>query len=136
MRARLDMRCGPMASMEAKILNPRRFATDDWRAGRGPWAACALAVAVLVLSLAPGPARAQIANPYEVKGVDVDVTAETASDARAQALREGQQRAMAILLERMTLKSDHARLPGLSPEEITEYIQDFSVAEEKTSAVR
>ena len=56
--------------------------------------------------------------------------------ARQQALNEGQQKAMTILLERMTLKSDYARLPGLSPEEITEYIQDFSIAEEKSSSVR
>ena len=94
------------------------------------------ALCLLLVLAAPHSARAQIANPYEVKGVAVDVTAETASAARAQALREGQQRAMTILLERMTLKSDYPRLPALSPEEITEYMQDFSVAEEKTSAVR
>lgn len=130
------MWCGPMASMEAKILNPRRFATHDWCFGTRTWAASAAALCLLLVTLAPQIARAQNANPYEVKGVTVDVTADTASAARAQALREGQQRAMTILLERMTLKSDYPRLPGLSPEEITEYIQDFSVAEEKTSAVR
>ena len=122
--------------MEAKILNPRRFATHDWCLGARGWAAPAAVLCLLLAVLAPHGARAQIANPYEVKGVTVDVTAETASAARAQALREGQQRAMTILLERMTLKSDYPRLPALSPEEITEYMQDFSVAEEKTSAVR
>lgn len=122
--------------MEAKILNPRRFATHDWCFGKGTWAALVPAMCLLLAMLAPHSAQAQIANPYEVKGVAVDVTAETASAARAQALREGQQRAMTILLERMTLKSDYPRLPALSPEEITEYMQDFSVAEEKTSAVR
>jgi len=122
--------------MEAKILNPRRFATHDWCFGMGTWAALVPVLCLLLVLAAPHTARAQIANPYEVKGVAVDVTAETASAARAQALREGQQRAMTILLERMTLKSDYPRLPALSPEEITEYMQDFSVAEEKTSAVR
>jgi len=122
--------------MEAKILNPRRFATHDWCFGMGPWTALVPVLCLMLAVLAPHSAWAQIANPYEVKGVTVDVTAETASAARAQALREGQQRAMTILLERMTLKSDYPRLPALSPEEITEYMQDFSVAEEKTSAVR
>jgi len=122
--------------MEAKILNPRRFATHDWCFGMGTWATVVPVLCLLLVLAAPHTARAQIANPYEVKGVAVDVTAETASAARAQALREGQQRAMTILLERMTLKSDYPRLPALSPEEITEYMQDFSVAEEKTSAVR
>lgn len=96
----------------------------------------ALGAAAVMLALPFGAAHAQIANPYEVQGVGVDVTADTAAAARQQALREGQTRAMTILLERMTLKSDYPRLPDLSPEEITEYIQDFSVAEEKTSAVR
>lgn len=36
----------------------------------------------------------------------------------------------------MTLRNDYPRIPQLSPDEITEYIQDFSIAEEKTSAVR
>ncbi|MAY68462.1 MAG: hypothetical protein CMM77_15220 [Rhodospirillaceae bacterium] len=125
-----------MASMEAKILNPRRFATHDWCVGVRIWAALLPVLCLTLAVLTPQSARAQIANPYEVTGVTVDVTAETASAARAQALREGQQRAMRILLERMTLKSDYPRLPELSPEEITEYMQDFSVAEEKTSAVR
>jgi len=93
------------------------------------------ALAVICL-LAPSGLRAQVQNPYEVTGVQVDVTAATAADARQQALLEGQQRAMRILLERMTLKSDHARLPNLNPDETTQYMQDFSVAEEKTSAVR
>ena len=118
--------------MEAKILNPRRFATQEW----SPRRAAMAVLAAGLLCLAGLPARAQVENPYEVRGVAVDVTAETAAAARQQALNEGQQKAMTILLERMTLKSDYARLPGLSPEEITEYIQDFSIAEEKSSSVR
>ncbi len=98
--------------------------------------AFSIALAVVLSCLLPLAARAQISNPYEVSGVSVDVTAETAAAARQQALREGQEQAMTILLQRMTLKSDYPRLPGLSPDEITEYIQDFSVSEEKTSAVR
>ena len=122
--------------MEAKILNPRRFATHDWPRQARFCTACVLVAAAVLLALQPCRADAQIANPYEVQRVAVDVTADTAAQARQQALREGQTRAMKILLERMTLKSDYPRLPGLSPEEITEYILDFSVAEEKTSAVR
>ena len=73
---------------------------------------------------------------YEVRDVAVDVTAETAARAREQALAAGEHMAFRQLLERLTLREDHARLPELEQPEITEYVQDFSVADEKTSAVR
>lgn len=109
----------------------------EWRRAIGR-RSTALIVALVFVFAAPvsGPARAQIQNPYEVQGVSVDVTAVTATEARRQAHQDGQQAAMRILLERMTLRNDHPRLPVLNADEINEYIQDFSVAEEKTSAVR
>lgn len=127
--------------MEAKILYPRRFATQEWAlagVAAAPWAGRARAVVLcLVLPfLAAASAAAQPRDVFEVRGVAVDVTAENASAAREQALRQGEAKAMAILLRRMTLKSDYPRLPQLSAEEIREYIQDFSVADEKTSTVR
>ncbi len=81
-------------------------------------------------------AGAQAPGVFEVKGVAVDVTAETAAQARERALAEGEGVAFRRLLERLTLRADHPRLPKPNPREISLYIKDFAVADEKTSAVR
>ncbi|MCH8835833.1 MAG: DUF2066 domain-containing protein, partial [Proteobacteria bacterium] len=81
-------------------------------------------------------ARAQAIDVFEVMGVDVDVTAETAAAARGEALVDGERRAFRRLLERLTLLADRDRLPEFSRDEITAYVKDFSIAEEKASAVR
>ena len=73
---------------------------------------------------------------FEVRDVAVDVTAETATKARELALIEGRKLAFRRLLERLTLRIEHQGLPDLGAEEIAAYVNDFSVAEEKTSAVR
>lgn len=80
--------------------------------------------------------KAAVRDVFEVEGVVVDVTAETASKAREQALADGQTRAFRTLLERLTLKIEHKGLPDLPPEEVAALVSDFSVADEKTSAVR
>jgi hypothetical protein len=97
-------------------------------------AAITIIAALSIILFAAFPASA--ASVYEVQGVDVDVTAETAAAARQQALAEGEIDAFRRILERITLLEDRHRLPNLKPSEISAFIQDFSVAEEKTSAVR
>ena len=95
--------------------------------------ACVLALGGLAL---PVPARAQGMDVFEVRDVAVDVTAETAAQAREQAHAEGQAGAFRTLLERLTLRIEHEGLPKLKADEIASYIKDFSVADEKTSSVR
>ena len=84
-----------------------------------------------------GSARAA-ATPdvYEVDGVAVDVTAQTAAAARDSAVADGHRKAFRRLLERLTLRADRDRLPDLSTERIAGYVKDFSVAHEKSSATR
>ena len=96
-----------------------------------------LLVAAIVLS-GPVSARAQapVGDVFEIRGVAVDVTAQTADAARTQALRDGQLRAFDQVLRRLTVSDDHALLPRLSAEDISLYVRDFEVASEKTSAVR
>lgn len=81
-------------------------------------------------------ARAQAVDVFEVTGVTVDVTAAAAAAAREEALIDGERRAFRRLLERLTLLADRNRLPEFSRAEITAYVKDFSIAEEKASAVR
>lgn len=97
--------------------------------------AYALVFAVL-FAVVSADAVADAPRLFEVSNVNVDVTADSASSARAQALIIGQSKAFKVLLERLTLQAYHNRLPNLSTAQVTELVQDFTVAEEKTSSVR
>lgn len=76
------------------------------------------------------------ADMYAVENIPVDVTAENASAAKEQAVLEAQEKAFYKMLERLTLASDMESLPSLSNEDVLNLVQDFSVANEKTSNVR
>jgi len=97
-----------------------------------------LAAAVVAASCLAGarPAAADAVDVFEVKDVAVDVTAATAAEAREQAVVEGEIAAFRRLLERLTLRADHAKLPEFTKADVDAYVQDFSVADEKVSSVR
>ncbi|WP_135076794.1 DUF2066 domain-containing protein [Terasakiella sp. SH-1] len=76
------------------------------------------------------------ADVFEVKGIYVDVTAKSVTEARKKAMREGEGRAFAILLKRLTMKDDRGLLPWIEPRHRAQYIRDFSVTGEKSSSVR
>ncbi len=107
---------------------------------RRPAAAFRAAVFTAALGLAlgarPAAVGGQSAEVFEVLGVAVDVTADNAARAREQALAEGTGLAFRRLLERMTMRAHYGQLPKPGRDEIVTYVNDFSVAEEKTSAVR
>jgi hypothetical protein len=92
------------------------------------------AALVLFVLLVAGGTAAMAADILAVRPVMVDVTASTASQARDQALAQGQRQAFRRLLESMTLRTDHGRLPN--PQQIQDFIVDFSVDQEKSSQVR
>ncbi len=111
--------------MEAKITVPDRFST------------CVVIAALLTLTCMFGfSARADTLSIYRVSDVPVDVTADTAASARDQALLDGEAQAFRTLLERMTLKTDHPRLPTLEQKDVADFVQDISIRDEKTSGVR
>lgn len=93
-------------------------------------------VIVAAFVLAAGSARGAVPDVFAVEKVAVDVTADTAAAARTVALAEGEKRAFQTLLERLTMRVDHQRLPRLEAADIAEFVQDFSVDNEKTSTVR
>jgi len=82
------------------------------------------------------PGEAQEARIFEVRGIAVDVTAASPAEAKDKALAEGERRAFRRLLERLTMRADHSRLPDFGDDRIAAFVQDFEVAEEKASAVR
>ena len=97
------------------------------------------AVALVLAAWAAGPfapGTAFASGVFDVAGVAVDVTADTAAQARERAIAEGERAAFRRLLERLTLRSDYSRLPELPRAELGTFLQDFSVADEKTSPVR
>ena len=71
-----------------------------------------------------------------MSGIEVDVTAETATSARETALAQGHRAAYQRLMARLVLEEDRAYVPNLGQRDIAQLIQDFSVYDEKTSAVR
>lgn len=67
---------------------------------------------------------------------EVDVTGATAAAARETALAEGQRLALKMLLERLTLERDRARLPTVADSKLLDMIRGYEIADEKTSSVR
>jgi hypothetical protein len=95
-----------------------------------------LAVAVVFGSagLAATPAKAQ-QNVYVAAGIPVDITGDLATlreKAMLQAQREGLQKVLSTIAAPEDLKN--VALPG--DDEITSWVQDFEIEEEKTSASR
>ena len=81
------------------------------------------AVALVLAAWAAGPfapGTAFASGVFDVAGVAVDVTADTAAQARERAIAEGERAAFRRLLERLTLRSDHSRLPELPRAELDE----------------
>jgi hypothetical protein len=98
-----------------------------------------LLVAAFLVCAGDAPRQARAADQpdtFEVERVPVDVTGNTASDARDEALAQGAVEAFNRLLQRLTMRSQHAKLPKLAKADIDPFVTDFSVADEKTSAVR
>jgi hypothetical protein len=97
----------------------------------------ALALAVLVVLGIPGNATAQSApGVYTVAGIPVDQTAATALAAREAARLDGQRRAFAALIERLTLAADRGRVQRPPDAQLTDMVRDFEVANERSSTVR
>ena len=92
--------------------------------------------ALTLTVLAWAPARAQQADVYTVIGVPVDATDVNAAAAREDARKDGEKRAYRMLLERLTLDADHARLPPPTDRSLDDLVSGFEVANERTSGVR
>ncbi|MGE0666580.1 MAG: DUF2066 domain-containing protein [Sphingomonadales bacterium] len=99
----------------------------------------AVAVILLCVSVVSGGRFADAAeyfNAFEVREVPVDVTADTAANARNIAIGEAQSRALDLLLRRMTLKEDRGRLPRLDGNSVSRLVQSLQFDEERYSSTR
>jgi len=117
-----------------------RSVAANWR--KRAWRSLFLA-AVLGFSAGPvcaqaatAPAPAAAAEVFTVADVPVDATAASANVARDTARLAGERAAYRMLLARLTLASDAGRLPAASDAMLTDLVQGFEVAKERTSTVR
>src|SRR3954468_24786002 len=94
----------------------------------------ALAVMLAAASGAGRPAEAQ-QNVYVAAGIPVDITGDLAT-LREKAMLQGQREGLTKVLSTIASAEDakHVTLPG--DDEITSWVQDFEIEEEKTSASR
>jgi Uncharacterized protein conserved in bacteria (DUF2066) len=90
-----------------------------------------LGLVLAAVVLWPGAAQA---GPYEVEGIAVQAHAADAVTAKAEAVADGQGRALAIVLQRLTRASDRGLLPQVPADELAAMIVNFSVVKEQTSA--
>jgi len=120
---------------QSHALESRPGARGGGRRTRfGAWLA---AVALVGCLGAPGvPPALSATDVFIVQGVDVDVTADTAAQARDRALVQGQAVALRRLFSRLALAAHGDRLPEVAPERVTNLVRDFEVANEKTSTTR
>jgi hypothetical protein len=93
---------------------------------------------LLAAALAGGPAAAQViaGNDYTVGGIDVDVSAGDAIQARDQAIREAQRRAARQLAEQMAPPEDRPRVPPVDDARLAAMVRGVEFANERTTATR
>ena len=91
----------------------------------------------LLVVAASFPLSAHATNPlYEINEINVDVTAENALAARAQAFEEAQVKAFNVLSERIVAEDKMNVIAPPAPSVLSRMVQDFEVTQEKISAVR
>ena len=88
----------------------------------------------VIMQTAPGLAEDQ-AEDYSAT-VKVDATADSASAARDLARIDGQRRALALVIGRLSDSPESVKLPKLDDKAITDMVESFEVANERMSAVR
>src|SRR5579862_2598430 len=96
------------------------------------------ALTAALLALAVSAAAAQHAAPFDIYAipVHVDQTAASAIAARDAARIEGERHAYRLMLSRLTLAANAARLPPPNDSALNDLIQGFEVANERRSNVR
>ncbi len=73
---------------------------------------------------------------FTVEKISVDATSGSASEARAAALIDGQQRGLQIVMRRLTLRDDWPSLPPIEQLKVEDFVEGFRVSNEKTGRNR
>lgn len=88
---------------------------------------------ILVLAVwgVAGPAMGAGRDVFTVRGVVVDARAADELSAKSAGIAGGQRDALRALLERITLRDDHDRLPEIAAAALPQLVRDYSVDDEK-----
>ncbi len=84
----------------------------------------------------PGPGPVTRGNLFTAAAVPVDVTAGSVTEARERGLTQGRVAGFRKVLSRIVMREDMDRLPQLSSTLVIDMVRDFSIANERSSAVR
>jgi hypothetical protein len=90
-----------------------------------------LGVAFLLLAIVSTAESARASDIYTVAGVHVDERANDEVSAKATGIAKAQRDALRKLMERITLRTDHPRLPEATDAVVSRTLRDFIVTEEK-----
>ena len=97
----------------------------------------ARALAIIVMTTVSWTgASAQIADPFTVTDIKVDLTRETSELARQEALQKAYVEGFRHLLERLALPEDRARLPRIDYATAADHATGLRIADEQTTATR
>jgi hypothetical protein len=94
-----------------------------------------MALALMVAAVMAAPAYGQALS---VRGIEIDATADTTSQAQRSALADGQVRAAQALINRLTLAEDRMQsdLPPISAETAAGLIAGLQISDEQRSSTR
>jgi hypothetical protein len=101
-----------------------------------PLARALLLLLLLLAVMRVGPVLAEDSDEAFSATVKVDATADSAAAARDAARIDGQRRALAAVIERLSGSSESTKLPKFDDKAITDMVDSFEVANERMSAVR
>ena len=95
-------------------------------------------ILIVLTALAPLSVQAQISNgnTYTIGGIEEDVSAADAVQARQQAIREARQKAVKLLVERMVSPADRAKVPPVSDQRLDSMVRGVEFARERTAGSR
>jgi hypothetical protein len=90
----------------------------------------------VLLALFWGVASAQAGNVFEVQKIKVDASAASTSLARAAALRDGQTKALSMVLQRLTKQEEWEKLPEVQSLDFENLVEGLRISDEKTGPGR
>lgn len=91
-------------------------------------------IGLIVFGLFSAPVQA--GSVFEVAKIKVDASAASTTQARAQALRQGQMQALSIAMQRLVKQEEWDLLPDLATLDIEDLVEGFRVSNEKTGPGR
>jgi len=97
------------------------------------WVGRLTLIAILASCLS---ARVDASDLFTIHSISIDFKADDANTARKLALADGQNRALKALLKKLTLGTDHGRLPVIDESRLGEFVQGFEIANERRSERR